>query len=111
MFAKNWTGFVEYNYIEFDKKNEAFAFGRAPGLTINADLKNKLSIAKVGVNYQVLTLRPKLLTKNPGWQDPGFFSTDAEVPQRFGSDGAGADRSSSRGRYSAASRSSARLRR
>ena len=52
MFTKNWTGFVEYNYIEFDKKNEAFSFATVPGLTINADLKNKLSIAKVGANYK-----------------------------------------------------------
>jgi outer membrane immunogenic protein len=51
MFARNWTGFIEYNYIEFDK-NEAFNFTALPGLTVNADLKNKLSIAKVGVNYK-----------------------------------------------------------
>ena len=25
MITKNWTAFIEYNYIEFDKKNEAFA--------------------------------------------------------------------------------------
>ena len=52
MFARNWTGFLEYNYIEFDKKNEPFTFAALPGLTVNADLKNKLSIAKVGVNYK-----------------------------------------------------------
>lgn len=52
MFAKNWTGFLEYNYIEFDKKNEAFNFVALPGLSVNADLKSKLSIAKVGVNYK-----------------------------------------------------------
>lgn len=52
MFAKNWTGFLEYNYIDFDKKNEAFAIGAPAVATVNADLKNKLSIAKVGVNYK-----------------------------------------------------------
>ena len=52
MFARNWTGFLEYNYIEFDKKNEPFTFAALPELTVNADLKNKLSIAKVGVNYK-----------------------------------------------------------
>ncbi|MDP1585068.1 MAG: outer membrane beta-barrel protein [Bradyrhizobium sp.] len=52
MFAKNWTGFLEYNYIDFDTKNEAFALGAPAAFTINADLKNKLSIAKVGVNYK-----------------------------------------------------------
>ncbi|MBI5319652.1 outer membrane beta-barrel protein [Bradyrhizobium sp.] len=54
MITKNWTAFVEYNYIEFEKKNEAFniAFAGAPAFTINADLKNKLSVAKAGVNYK-----------------------------------------------------------
>jgi outer membrane immunogenic protein len=59
MFARNWTAFIEYDYIEFDKKNEAFninvaALGAPAGSSaiVNADLKNKLSIAKVGVNYK-----------------------------------------------------------
>jgi len=55
MITPNWTAFIEYNYIEFDKKNEAFAINPllvGPGVFVNADLKNKLSIAKVGVNYK-----------------------------------------------------------
>jgi outer membrane immunogenic protein len=59
MIAKNWTAFIEYDYIEFDKKNEAFplnlgAGGRGPpiAVTVNADILNKLSIAKVGANYK-----------------------------------------------------------
>jgi outer membrane immunogenic protein len=54
MITRNWTAFVEYNYIEFDKKNEAFNITIAPGaaLVVNADLKNKLSVAKAGVNYK-----------------------------------------------------------
>jgi outer membrane immunogenic protein len=57
MITKNWTAFIEYDYIEFDKKNEAFALnlgGLNPpgGVTINADIKNALSIAKVGANYK-----------------------------------------------------------
>jgi outer membrane immunogenic protein len=57
MITRNWTAFIEYDYIEFDKKNEGFPINPAllpPGtaLTVNADLKNKLSIAKVGVNYK-----------------------------------------------------------
>jgi outer membrane immunogenic protein len=56
MITRNWSAFVEYNYIEFDKKNEAFLIN--PALTapfrinVNADLTNKLSVAKVGVNYK-----------------------------------------------------------
>jgi outer membrane immunogenic protein len=58
MFARNWTAFIEYDYIEFDKKNEAFTINPAalpigfPTVIVNADLKNKLSIAKVGLNYK-----------------------------------------------------------
>jgi outer membrane immunogenic protein len=56
MFARNWTAFIEYDYIEFDKKNEAFTINPAliggANVVVNADLKNRLSIAKVGVNYK-----------------------------------------------------------
>ena len=61
MITPNWTAFIEYNYIEFDKKNEGFLINPAllalvgpgaPAITLNTDLKNKLSIAKVGVNYK-----------------------------------------------------------
>jgi outer membrane immunogenic protein len=54
MITRNWTAFVEYNYIDFDKKNQAFNVGvvGGPAGVINADLKNTLSVAKVGVNYK-----------------------------------------------------------
>jgi outer membrane immunogenic protein len=54
MITPNWTAFVEYNYYEFDKKNYDFALNPAiaPGVVIGADLKNTLSVAKVGVNYK-----------------------------------------------------------
>ena len=54
MITPNWTAFVEYNYIEFDTKNERFPLnvGVAVPVSVNADLTNKLSIAKVGVNYK-----------------------------------------------------------
>lgn len=55
MITRNWTAFLEYNYIEFEKKNEAFRIntgGLPVALTVNADLVNKLSVAKVGVNYK-----------------------------------------------------------
>jgi len=56
MITRNWTAFVEYNYIEFDKKNEAFRINTGAAapfvLTVNADLTNKLSVAKAGVNYK-----------------------------------------------------------
>jgi outer membrane immunogenic protein len=52
MFARNWTGFLEYDYIEFETKNVAFPVALTPGASINAGVVNKLSIAKVGVNYK-----------------------------------------------------------
>jgi outer membrane immunogenic protein len=58
MFARNWTAFIEYDYMDFEKKNEAFGINPALlvgvpfAVNVNADLKNKLSIAKVGVNYK-----------------------------------------------------------
>jgi outer membrane immunogenic protein len=58
MIAQNWSAFIEYDYMDFDRKNEAFnlnlaALGVGAGaISVNADLKNKLSIAKVGVNYK-----------------------------------------------------------
>jgi outer membrane immunogenic protein len=55
-FDHNWSAFIEYDYIDFDKKNVALDFGvgvGAPGLAVaNVDFKNKLSIAKVGINYK-----------------------------------------------------------
>jgi outer membrane immunogenic protein len=60
VITRNWTAFIEYNYIEFDAKNAASnvnlgalaGFGLPPSATVNADFKNKLSTAKVGVNYK-----------------------------------------------------------
>ena len=55
MITRNWTAFIEYNYIEFEKTNQAFPVNlgaQIPAFTVNADLKNTLSIAKVGVNYK-----------------------------------------------------------
>jgi outer membrane immunogenic protein len=51
-FARNWTGFLEYDYMEFQTTNLAFPVALAPGASINASVVNKLSIAKVGVNYR-----------------------------------------------------------
>jgi outer membrane immunogenic protein len=56
-FDRNWSAFIEYNYIDFDRKGTSFdisALGGAPAGTAvaNVDVKNKLSIAKVGLNYK-----------------------------------------------------------
>ena len=55
MITPYWTAFIEYNYIQFDTKNETFTINPlvvGPGVNVRADLTNTLSIAKVGVNYK-----------------------------------------------------------
>jgi outer membrane immunogenic protein len=53
-FDHNWSAFIEYDYIEFQKKNIAFDFSAIVGAPASAsvDIKNKLSIAKIGLNYK-----------------------------------------------------------
>jgi outer membrane immunogenic protein len=51
-FSNNWSAFVEYDYIDFQGANVAFPVTGVPGAFVNADVANKLSIAKVGVNYK-----------------------------------------------------------
>jgi len=56
-FSPNWSAFLEYDYIEFDKKSTVLDLSTLGGLgagavTGNVDFKNKLSIAKVGLNYK-----------------------------------------------------------
>jgi len=52
MITPNWTAFIEYNYMEFDNKVHQFPIIQAPAVVFNVDLKNTMSVAKVGVNYK-----------------------------------------------------------
>ena len=58
-FSPNWTAFIEYDYMDFDKKNSAIdlavlagGLGGVGAAVANVDFRNKLSIAKIGVNYK-----------------------------------------------------------
>jgi len=53
-FTRNWSAFIEYDYMDFEKKSVAFNYtGLLLGAsTANTTIQNKLSIAKVGVNYK-----------------------------------------------------------
>ena len=53
-FTPNWSAFIEYDYIDFDKANIALDFTPLVGVPAiaNIDVKNKLSIAKIGLNYK-----------------------------------------------------------
>jgi outer membrane immunogenic protein len=53
-FTQNVSAFIEYNYMDFDRKDVNFNL-TAPGLgtaVLPVSIKNKLSIAKIGVNYK-----------------------------------------------------------
>ena len=55
MITRNWTAFVEYDYYRFDRQNVAFPLNPlvlGTPVSVSADIKNTLSIAKVGVNYK-----------------------------------------------------------
>ncbi|MCK1384947.1 outer membrane protein [Bradyrhizobium sp. 21] len=53
-FDHNWSAFIEYDYMDFDKKNIALDFSPFAGVpaTANVDIKHKLSVAKIGLNYK-----------------------------------------------------------
>ena len=55
-FTPNWTAFIEYDYMQFDRKSTDFRVNplitEGTALVVNADIKNTLSIAKVGINYK-----------------------------------------------------------
>jgi outer membrane immunogenic protein len=53
-FTRNWSAFIEYDYMDFDKKSVAFSVTDSVAGTAvaNTTIQNKLSIAKVGVNYK-----------------------------------------------------------
>ena len=53
-FAPNWSAFLEYDYISFEKKtvtSDLSALVGAPA-SVTTDRTNKLSVAKIGVNYK-----------------------------------------------------------
>ncbi|MCK1287075.1 porin family protein [Bradyrhizobium sp. 44] len=45
-FSQNWSAFIEYDYMDFGKKTGVAS------TTGTIDVKEKLSVAKVGVNYK-----------------------------------------------------------
>lgn len=52
-FSPNWSGFIEYNYIDFDKTSIALnlTVPGGPAGIANVNIQNKLSVAKIGANY------------------------------------------------------------
>ena len=55
-FAPNWSAFVEYDYYDFGTKRIQFA--NAAGTRDDFDAKQRVSVAKVGVNYRFNWLGP-----------------------------------------------------
>jgi outer membrane immunogenic protein len=56
MITRNWTAFVEYDYMRFENKRVNFTLNPlltgGANVVINTNMTNTLSIAKVGVNYK-----------------------------------------------------------
>ena len=52
--APNRSAFIEYDYMSFDKSTIALDFTQlaATPAIANVDVKNKLSVAKIGLNYK-----------------------------------------------------------
>jgi len=53
-FSPNWSAFIEYDYMDFDKKNIPLdlTLPGGPVTTAGVSIQNKLSIAKIGVDYK-----------------------------------------------------------
>ena len=53
-FSPRWSAFVEYDYMDFQNTSISLPLTVPGGPTANANVNilNKLSIAKVGVNYK-----------------------------------------------------------
>ncbi|MCK1474980.1 porin family protein [Bradyrhizobium sp. 197] len=54
-FTQNWSAFIEYNYMDFGKKSISMDLSplvAVAGTTATIDVKEKLSVAKIGVNYK-----------------------------------------------------------
>lgn len=55
MFAPGWSGFIEYNYMDFDTETLGFpvvAIIGGPALTVNTNLTDKLHTMKAGLNFR-----------------------------------------------------------
>ena len=55
-FSPNWTGFIEYNYMDFGRDDIAFNVATTPALgfpaTITSGIDDRLHVLKAGVNYK-----------------------------------------------------------
>jgi len=51
-FTSNWSGMIEYDYMDFGTSNTNFNATALPGLTASVAQTNKLSTMKVGLNYK-----------------------------------------------------------
>lgn len=54
-FAPNWSMKIEYNYMDFGKKDTPLTYldsGSSPGLQENWDVSYRVHVVKVGINYR-----------------------------------------------------------
>jgi outer membrane immunogenic protein len=48
----NWTARIEYDYLDFARKNEVFSFSSGTGIAIDHSIDRKIQLLKLGVDYK-----------------------------------------------------------
>jgi outer membrane immunogenic protein len=51
-FSPNWSGKIEYNYLDFNSERHTFVFPAATDLTVHFPIRQNLHVIKFGVNYR-----------------------------------------------------------
>jgi outer membrane immunogenic protein len=54
-FAPNWSGFIEYDYIDFGS-HDGSLFSTTAGVDLPATLKQNIQMVKAGINYRFNTM-------------------------------------------------------
>jgi outer membrane immunogenic protein len=52
-FAHNWSGKIEYNYLDFGKDRVSFAFTPTQSFAASGDLQQTMHVVKFGLNYRL----------------------------------------------------------
>jgi outer membrane immunogenic protein len=51
-FAKHWSAFVEYNYMDFGTASESTSVPAPVAAVVTGSVRDKLNVAKAGVNFR-----------------------------------------------------------
>ena len=51
-FTDHWSGFIEYNFMDFGSRNESSFLPAPVGAVVTGSVADKLNVVKAGVNYK-----------------------------------------------------------